>query len=130
VSLVRHPDGTPLYFISQVEDINDLKHTEWVNKRLMERITLANEAGGIGIWEWELEPDIISWDKRMFELYELPPHVKPTWKLWYECVVPEDRAETERIVRDSLIARVAFKLEFRIHVKGGVRQAPGRYRQR
>ncbi|MDF2777335.1 MAG: hypothetical protein K0S90_858, partial [Enterobacteriaceae bacterium] len=37
VSLVRHPDGTPLYFISQVEDINDLKHTEWVNKRLMER---------------------------------------------------------------------------------------------
>lgn len=121
VSLVRHPDGTPLYFISQVEDINDLKHTEWVNKRLMERITLANEAGGIGIWEWELEPDIISWDKRMFELYELPPHVKPTWKLWYDCVVPEDRAETERIVRDSLLARVAFKLEFRIHVKGGVR---------
>jgi PAS domain-containing protein len=42
----------------------------------MERITLANEAGGIGIWEWDLEPDIISWDKRMFELYEIPAHIK------------------------------------------------------
>jgi hypothetical protein len=61
---VRHADGTPLYFIAQIEDINDLKQTEWVNKRLMERITLANEAGGIGIWEWDLEPDIISWDKK------------------------------------------------------------------
>ncbi|WP_318357942.1 diguanylate cyclase [Enterobacter sp.] len=121
VSLVRHADGTPLYFISQVEDINDLKQTEWVNKRLMERITLANEAGGIGIWEWEVEPDIISWDKRMFELYEVPPHVKPTWQLWYDCVIPEDREATERTVRDSLVARVPFKLEFRIQVKEGVR---------
>lgn len=121
VSLVRHADGTPLYFISQVEDINDLKHTEWVNKRLMERITLANEAGGIGIWEWELEPDIISWDKRMFELYEVPPHVKPTWQLWYDCIVPEDREATERIFRDSLVSRIAFKLEFRIQVKEGLR---------
>ncbi|QJT81568.1 diguanylate cyclase [Kosakonia sp. MUSA4] len=121
VSVVRHTDGTPLYFIAQVEDINDLKQTEWVNKRLMERITLANEAGGIGIWEWELEPDIISWDKRMFEMYEVPPHTKPTWQLWYERVLPEDRPETERIIRDGLAARMAFKLEFRISVKGGIR---------
>ncbi|MBS1205047.1 MAG: diguanylate cyclase [Proteobacteria bacterium] len=121
VSVVRHTDGTPLYFIAQIEDINDLKQTEWVNKRLMERITLANEAGGIGIWEWELEPDIISWDKRMFEMYEVPPHTKPTWQLWYERVLPEDRPETERIIRDALAARMAFKMEFRISVKGGIR---------
>ncbi|MBN6046105.1 diguanylate cyclase [Citrobacter sp. ku-bf4] len=121
VSLVRHPDGTPLYFIAQIEDINDLKHTEWVNKRLMERITLANEAGGIGIWEWELEPDIISWDKRMFELYEVPAHVKPTWSVWYDCVIPEDREYAEKVVRDSLAARLPFKMEFRIAVKDGVR---------
>jgi PAS domain S-box-containing protein len=92
VSLVRHADGTPLYFIAQIEDINDLKQTEWVNKRLMERITLANEAGGIGIWEWDVKPDIISWDKRMFELYDIPPHIKPTWQVWHECILPEDRA--------------------------------------
>ncbi|WP_437887493.1 diguanylate cyclase [Phytobacter sp. V91] len=121
VSVVRHADGTPRYFIAQVEDINDLKQTEWVNKRLMERITLANEAGGIGIWEWELEPDIISWDKRMFELYEVPSHIKPTWQMWYDRILPEDRAETERIIRDSLVSRIAFKLEFRINVQDGVR---------
>ncbi|WP_342324489.1 diguanylate cyclase [Kosakonia sp. BYX6] len=121
VSVVRHADGTPLYFIAQVEDINDLKQTEWVNKRLMERITLANEAGGIGIWEWELEPDIISWDKRMFEMYEIPAHMKPTWQLWNERILPEDRPETERVIRDALAARKPFKLEFRIAVKDGIR---------
>ncbi|XTZ39797.1 diguanylate cyclase [Salmonella enterica] len=121
VSVVRYSDGTPRYFIAQIEDINDLKQTEWVNKRLMERITLANEAGGIGIWEWELEPDVISWDKRMFELYEVPQHLKPTWQLWYERVVPEDRGEIEQTIRDSLAARLPFKLEYRIAVKDGIR---------
>lgn len=121
VSLVRHADGTPLYFIAQIEDINDLKHTEWVNKRLMERITLANEAGGIGIWEWELEPDLISWDKRMFELYEIPSHIKPTWQLWHNCLLEEDREQAERTIRNALSARSPFKLEFRIQVKEGIR---------
>lgn len=119
--MVRHADGTPLYFIAQIEDINDLKHTEWVNKRLMERITLANEAGGIGIWEWDLEPDVISWDKRMFELYEIPPHIKPTWSLWHDAIVPEDRTHAEQVLRESLQARMPFKLEFRIRVKDGIR---------
>jgi diguanylate cyclase (GGDEF)-like protein/PAS domain S-box-containing protein len=121
VSLVRHADGSPLYFIAQIEDINDLKHTEWVNKRLMERITLANEAGGIGIWEWELEPDLISWDKRMFEMYDVPSHLKPTWQLWYNCVVEEDREHAEQTIRNALRARAPFKLEFRIQVKEGIR---------
>ncbi|MDU2940032.1 MAG: diguanylate cyclase [Enterobacteriaceae bacterium] len=121
VSLVRQADGTPLYFISQIEDITDLKNTEWVNKRLMERITLANEAGGIGIWEWELEPDVISWDQRMFELYEIPPNTKPTWQLWYQRLLPEDRDSASMTVRDALHSRAPFKLEFRIQVKEGVR---------
>lgn len=117
VSLVRHTDGTPLYFIAQIEDINELKRTEQVNQQLMERITLANEAGGIGIWEWELKPNVFSWDKRMFELYEIPPHIKPNWQVWYECVLPEDRQHAEKVIRDSLQSRSPFKLEFRITVK-------------
>jgi hypothetical protein len=57
----------------------------------------------------------------MFELYEVPSHIKPTWQLWYERILPEDREETERIIRDSLMSRIAFKLEFRIAVKDGIR---------
>lgn len=53
VSLVRHTDGTPLYFIAQIEDINELKRTEQVNQQLMERITwLTKRAGlapGVGV---------------------------------------------------------------------------------
>ena len=44
VSLVRNGDGTPLYFIQQIEDIDDLKKSREANKRLMAEITETNEA--------------------------------------------------------------------------------------
>ncbi|WP_202304638.1 diguanylate cyclase [Dryocola clanedunensis] len=121
VSVVRDTDGSPLYLIAQIEDINDLKHTEWVNKRLMERITLANEAGGIGIWEWDLTSDVISWDRRMFDLYEVDTHIKPTYQIWAECLLPEDLPAAESVVHESLRARMPFKMEYRIKVKDGIR---------
>lgn len=121
VSVVRHTDGTPLYFIAQIEDITDLKQTEWMNKRLMERITLANEAGGIGIWEWDLGPDTLNWDKRMFELYDISPDVRPTYQLWKERLVSEDIPQAEAVINEALRARLPFKLEFRIKVNGGIR---------
>ena len=121
VSLVRSPDGSPLYLIAQIEDIDDLKQSEAANKHLMERITLANEAGGIGIWEWLPGPDTIAWDKRMHELYELPHQQTPTWQKWAECLVAEDRWRAEEIIRNALETRASFTLEFRIRVKSGVR---------
>lgn len=57
----------------------------------------------------------------MFDLYEVPAHIKPSWQVWYECVVPEDREYAENVIRDSLAARAPFKLEFRIAVKDGIR---------
>lgn len=121
VSLVRNPDSTPLYFIAQIEDITELKKTEQINQRLMERITLANEAGGVGIWEWDLKPNKISWDKRMFELYGVAQGVKPTWQLWESCLLEEDREYATRKVLNALNSSSPLKLEFRIHLQGGVR---------
>jgi hypothetical protein len=40
----------------------------------------------------------------MFDLYEVPAHIKPSWQVWYECVVPEDREYAENVIRDSLAA--------------------------
>ncbi|MEO3991151.1 diguanylate cyclase [Pseudocitrobacter sp. Cyp-38S] len=121
VSLVRNPDSSPLYFIAQIEDINELKKTEQINQRLMERITLANEAGGVGIWEWDLRTNKISWDKRMFELYNVPADIDPTWQVWESCLLEEDRKDATRKVLSSLNASTPLILEFRVQLKGKIR---------
>lgn len=126
VSLVRDPLGEPLYFISQVEDISELKRTEAENRHLMERITLANQAGGIGVWEWVLGEEKLNWDRRMFELYELTPDQIPTLTLWQSLLLPEDGERIKQQLAVITKSHHPFMLEFRIKTRfGGIRHIRG-----
>lgn len=119
VSLVRDPEGLPLYFISQVEDISELKRTAAENHRLVERITLANQVGGVGVWEWMMQGETLTWDKRMYELYDLSPDQTPTLSLWRSLLLPEDRERTDREMASLLEHPRPFILEFRLLTRQG-----------
>ena len=121
VSLMRDLEGNPLYFISQIEDISGLKQSRAENQRLMERITLANEAGGIGVWEWNVATNEMSWDKRMFAIYELELTDRPTYKFWLRRLHPDDRPMAEEAVRRALEEGEPFTTECRILTRHGIR---------
>lgn len=126
VSLVRDPQGLPLYYIAQVEDFSELKRTEAENRKLVERITLANKAGGIGIWEWDLGDNKLNWDKRMFELFELNAEQIPSLELWGELLLPEDRERIRRQMEHITAHYRPFAMEFRIKTRlGGIRHIRG-----
>ncbi|MFT4271362.1 MAG: diguanylate cyclase [Pantoea sp.] len=121
VSVVRDAQQQPLYFISQIVDISELKQSEQVNRRLMERITLANEAGGIGVWEWNLVTGELMWDKRMYELFALAPHEVPTYDLWLQRVHPTEQEYVALTVQQAIERRSAFHMEYRIGLSEGIR---------
>lgn len=121
VSAVRDAERQPLYFISQIIDISELKQSEQVNRRLMERITLANEAGGIGVWEWNLLTGEMLWDKRMYALLGLDPHVTPTYDVWLHLVDPAEREAVALIIQQAIERRSAFHLEYRVNLPQGTR---------
>jgi len=52
-------------------DISDRKHNETDPQEMMQRLTLATEAAQIGIWEWDVASDHVTWDRRMYEIYGL-----------------------------------------------------------
>ena len=114
VSLVRDSEQQPLYMIAQIIDISELKQSEQVNRRLMERITLANEAGGIGVWEWNLLTGEMLWDKRMYALFGLAPHESPSYDLWVHLLHPADRENAALTVQQAIELRSAFHMEYRI----------------
>lgn len=121
VSLVRDNEQQPLYFIAQIEDITELKKTEKVNQRLMERITLANEAGGIGVWEWDLQGGTMSWDKRMFQIYHLPTNAQATYLTWVNSLHPADRDRAITAFNKAIKNATAVDIEFRIETDIGIR---------
>lgn len=121
VSLVRDSEQLPLYFISQIEDITELRRTEEVNKRLMQRITLANEAGGIGVWDWNLKTGIMHWDKRMLQIYDLQTEGEATYLTWVNCMHPADRQGAIDAFNLSIKTASPIDIQFRIETDHGTR---------
>ncbi|MGD8162202.1 diguanylate cyclase domain-containing protein [Pantoea sp. FN0307] len=103
------------------EEKKHIRASEETNRRLMERITLANEAGGIGVWEWDVMRNEMSWDRRMYTIYELEPTLRPTYAFWLSRLLPEDRPLAQEAVRRALEDDIPFSMECRITTRNGLR---------
>lgn len=83
-SLLRDEAGAPLHFIAQIENISERKRSEEKLTILNKRLALATQAGGIGVWELDLQTGTMWWDERMVQLYKAEPDdgldARQTWR--------------------------------------------------
>jgi PAS domain S-box-containing protein len=85
-----------------------------------ERLKLATEAAGIGIWERDLLNDTFHWDERMCAIYGYRPDQSPNdYPQWRQMVLEEDIPDIERAFRQALENRSRFETEFRIRSYDG-----------
>jgi PAS domain S-box-containing protein len=76
-----------------------------------ERLTIAVEATGIGIWEWEVESNQIFWSPRVKEIYGLPQEKEPDLELWQSSLHPDEREAVLRQVQSLLDPKSGGRLE-------------------
>ena len=50
-------------------DISARKQVEEELSRINERFTMATRAARMGVWDWDIQKDILVWDDQMYELY-------------------------------------------------------------
>jgi PAS domain S-box-containing protein len=95
-------------------DITERKRAEAQLRRSQERLRLAQQAAGIGTFEWDIRNGSIEWSPELESLYGLPEGgFKGTYDAWISYVHPEDRAGAERCVREACNT-TQFQAEFRI----------------
>ncbi len=85
-----------------------------------ERMKLATEATGVGLWEWNLITNRIRWDDHLFRIYQVAPTDNGfvPYKTWSDAVAPEDLPKTEEILQDTIRRRGQSRREFRIRRPG------------
>lgn len=95
--------------------LRDLEQKEAEVGSLNERLTLATEAGGIGVWDWDLVRDQLHWDAQMYRLYGLERCSEAEQaERWRSVMHPEDRERVEETVHGALQGQAPFDLELRI----------------
>lgn len=97
-------------------DITDRKRAEAEMQSGLDRIKLATEVTGVGIWEWDIATGELHWDQRMFGIYGLRPDSdgNPVYQDWLRTVLPEDLAAQEETLQKTIATKGRSQREFRI----------------
>jgi PAS domain S-box-containing protein len=121
VSLVRSQSGQPLYFIAQIKNISDRKNAERALKESEERLQLALEASGDGLWDWNIPHDEVYLSKRWIEMlgYEVGELVASV-STWENLIHPDDRSWVMELLNAHLKdGSVSYAFDYRVLTKSG-----------
>ena len=85
-----------------------------------ERMQLAIESSGAGIWEIDLTTGALKWDAQQFRIFGLEPNSGPlSYDFWASRVVPEDLVMAEARFQESALRGTIFESTFRIALPSG-----------
>jgi two-component system sensor histidine kinase/response regulator len=102
-------------FISIIRDISDGKAKEDKLIEVKQRLALALESAGLGIWQLDLETRELRWDPQMYVLYGRDPADGiPSSDDWVEMTHLDDREACLSASRNASENNVPIDLEVRI----------------
>ncbi len=113
--VTRGPGSGPLRVIVAHEDISEQMEAEHRIGNLNQRLAMAIEGAGYGVWEFDLVTHRLIWDDRMYAIYG---HTRESFDssrgTWRELLHPEDREQVDARFEDLLQGRPVEHFEFRI----------------
>ncbi len=73
-------------------DITERKLAQLEAERQQARLDLALNAGGLGLWEFDIERDLVSWDQRTRELFGVAPDARIDYAAYAGRLRPDEAA--------------------------------------
>jgi PAS domain S-box-containing protein len=102
---------------------DDLSASESRARQSEDRLQLAIESAGLGIWDWYVDEDRLVWDESMYPLYGVQKEkFSGAYDAWAASIVPEERERAAADVMAALRGERKYVSEFR------VRRADGKVR--
>ncbi len=95
-------------------DITERKQAEQELRAYSHRLAVATEAAVMGVWEWNVVTDDVTWDDRMFEIYGLPKVAPMTYPQWKQMIHPEDLPQVEHHLRRAVAEKKVGYFNFRM----------------
>ena len=110
----RRPDGRAERLVSIMADVSERKLAEESLRLMRERMTLALQAGQMGVFDLDIVNDVLWWAPQTYAVYGVSPDTfTPTRESVIDLVHPEDRKGFIQGRLQALAARQPFVQEYR-----------------
>ncbi|HYZ22615.1 MAG TPA: PAS domain S-box protein [Rhodopila sp.] len=115
--------GRTLILVNQI-DVSDLRRAEADLRANEERLELARQGASLGIWDWNLRDNTLTWSEHEWFLHGLEPRPEGTSpELWRHTILPSDLPR----VQAELIAALKsdehpYATEYSIRLPDGTRR--------
>jgi PAS domain S-box-containing protein len=102
-------------FMGLARDITERLEAEKEIKLLTERISTATYAAMVGIWDWDITNNHLTWDDQMYKLYNLDRNLfSGAYDAWVMGLHPDDRDSCEEETKRVLLGKKEYDTEFRV----------------
>jgi diguanylate cyclase len=115
VGMAEFEDGRPVRLTGAFQDITQRVQQRLALEAAQQRVTMATENGGIGIWERDLLTGARTWDARTLALFGHPAGCQEDPAvLWARQVHPDDLARVEQAMLVAIKSGSKQNTEFRV----------------
>ena len=105
-------DGKPIRLIGAFQDITDRMDQTNELQLAQQRVVLATQSGGIGIWEYDLLSNEVKLDSTMKALFDVDDRRSSvSLKSWLSNLVTADRNEMSMAIRRAILTKEAIDKE-------------------
>ncbi|MCU1267241.1 MAG: putative Histidine kinase (modular protein) [Acidobacteria bacterium] len=115
---IAEPGAMP-YVLGYAQDVTETRRAEEELLTTAQRLSLATRVGNIGIWDWDIKSNTITWDERMFGIYGVAAGTPITYDFWKATVLPEDWPAAETALQQAIARKSQEVAEFRIRRADG-----------
>jgi len=114
-------DGAVVGAIGVFQDITERREREQELRELKERLDLAVEGANLGVWDWNMETDAVTFNDQWASMlgYSLD-ELEPTLETWEDRVHPADMAGVEAAFEAYIDGdKTLYDCEHRVQAKSG-----------
>jgi PAS domain S-box-containing protein len=114
------PTGRVRGYLSAVVDLTERRATENALRETSERLRLAMRAGKLGLWDWDIASDRVTWTDSLYVIHGVTrDQFDGSSASFNKLVHPDERVPVQRAIQSALEHDVPYELEFRAVRPGG-----------
>ncbi|MBD2234488.1 PAS domain S-box protein [Phormidium tenue] len=122
-SVVCDLQQEPLYFVSQIQDINGRKQSELALRKSQAMLIKAQSVGRIGSWEYDVATQKVTWSAEKFRILGRDPALgEPSFDELLRLYHPDDGDRLRQAVENALTTGQPYSIRIRCtHSDGKIR---------